>query len=131
MTKKVVGIGGIFFKARDPKALGAWYAKHLGVEAPHGFAMFQWRHADAPEKEGMTVWSVKSADTTYFAPSQAPFMINYIVEDLDAVLAALRAEGVTVDEKKEDEYGKFGWAMDPEGNRIELWEPPKDPPKEG
>ena len=127
MTKRAIGIGGIFFKARDPKGLGAWYAKHLGVEAPDGHAMFPWRHADAPDKEGMTVWSVKAADTTYFAPSQAPFMINYIVEDLDAVLAALRAEGVSVDEKRDEgPFGRFGWAMDPEGNRFELWEPPKE-----
>jgi predicted enzyme related to lactoylglutathione lyase len=127
MTKRAIGIGGIFFKARDPKALGAWYGKHLGVEAPYGFHKFPWRHADAPDKKGMTVWAPKDADTTYFAPSESPFMINYIVEDLDAVLAALRAEGVTVDDKRDDgEFGKFGWAMDPEGNRIELWEPPKE-----
>jgi predicted enzyme related to lactoylglutathione lyase len=125
--KRAIGIGGVFFKAQDPKALGAWYARHLGVGVtPEGHATFAWRHEDAPERQGMTVWSPFPKDTGYFAPSPSPFMINYIVEDLDAVLEALRAEGVTVDEKREDHpYGRFGWAMDPEGNRIELWELPK------
>jgi predicted enzyme related to lactoylglutathione lyase len=124
--KRVVGIGGIFFKARDPEALSRWYAAHLGV--PRGddgsFALFRWRRDEDPERREATVWSAFAADTTYFQPSQAPFMINYVVDDLDAVLAALRAEGVTVDERVQEEpYGRFGWAMDPEGNRIELWEP--------
>ena len=125
--KRVVGIGGIFFKSQDPKALGAWYEKHLGITPkPHKGVTFPWRHEDDPERVGQTVWAPFAKDTSYFAPSGASFMINYIVDDLDAVLEALRAEGVTVDEKREDApYGRFGWAMDPEGNRIELWEPPK------
>jgi len=125
--KRVVGIGGVFFKSEDPKALGAWYEKHLGVPVtPYGHAKFGWRREEDPEQRGATVWKPFPRDTGYFAPSGASLMINYIVDDLDAVLAALRAEGVTVDEKREESpFGKFGWAMDPEGNRIELWEPPK------
>ena len=118
--ERVTGIGGIFFKARDPAALGAWYERHLGVTL--GWAtgsVFRW------EGPGSTVWSPFSAETTYFAPSSAPFMINYRVADLAAMLEQLRAAGVEVDAKTDDsEYGKFGWCMDPEGNRIELWQPP-------
>jgi predicted enzyme related to lactoylglutathione lyase len=125
--KRVIGIGGVFFKAKDPKALSAWYDEHLGVpKAGEGYFLFHWRRDDDPERQEMTAWSTFANDTTYFEPSKASFMINYIVDDLDAVLAALRAEGVTVDDKVQDEgYGRFGWAMDPEGNRIELWEPKK------
>jgi predicted enzyme related to lactoylglutathione lyase len=125
--KRVVGIGGVFFKAENPEALSKWYQEHLGVPGGQGGpAMFHWRRDDAPEQRELTVWSPFKKDTTYFEPSRAPFMINYVVDDLDAVLAALRAEGVTVDDKIQDEgYGRFGWAMDPEGNRIELWQPPK------
>jgi catechol 2,3-dioxygenase-like lactoylglutathione lyase family enzyme len=127
--KRVTGIGGIFFKSKDPKGLGAWYREHLGVESMGDgmvFGQFPWRDAEDPSKEGETVWAIHKHDTKYFAPSEAPFMINYRVDDLDAVLAALRAEGCKVDDKIEDsEYGKFGWVMDPDGNRIELWQPPK------
>ena len=120
--KRVTGIGGIFFKARDRAALAAWYQKHLGVPVTeHGFAVFEWKGP------GMTVWNAFAHDTTYFAPSDAPFMINYRVEDLHALLAALRAEGVTVDDKvEESEFGKFGLVLDPEDNRVELWEPPPE-----
>ena len=125
--KRVVGIGGIFFKSKDPKALGAWYERHLGVTLEkYGGSKFPWRRADDPEHKELTVWSPFAEDTKYFEPSQSPFMINYIVDDLDAVLDALKAEGVTVDDKRDDSpFGRFGWAMDPDGNRIELWEPPK------
>ncbi len=125
--KRVIGLGGVFFKSKDPKALGEWYARHLGiVPDPRKGAGFPWRRDDEPERSERTVWAPFSADTGYFAPSTAPFMFNYIVEDLDALLEALEAEGVTVDEKREDHpYGRFAWAMDPEGNRIELWEPVK------
>ena len=118
--KRVTGIGGIFFKARDPAALGAWYQKHLGIPLEAwGGAAFRWAG------EGTTIWTPFAADTKYFAPSEAPFMVNYRVDDLHALLAALRAEGCTVDDKvEESEYGKFGWVMDPEGNRLELWQPP-------
>jgi len=129
--KRVTGIGGIFFKAKDPSALGAWYKDHLGLAVgPDGSANFEWREKDQPEATGMTVWSPFKEDTKYFEPSRSPFMINYRVDDLDALLAALRAEGVWIDEKREDApYGRFAWIMDPEGNRIELWEPPKESPK--
>jgi catechol 2,3-dioxygenase-like lactoylglutathione lyase family enzyme len=122
---RVTGIGGIFFKSRDPATLQAWYQAHLGVPlSADGAVIFRWRDAER-DQPGATVWSPFKHDTTYFAPSAAPFMINYRVDDLRAVLAALRSEGVTVDDKvEESEYGKFGWVMDPEGNRIELWEPP-------
>lgn len=124
--KRVTGIGGIFFKAKDPKALGQWYRTHLGIDvAEWGGAAFRWNGPDNPTGTGTTVWSPFKDDTSYFAPSTAPFMINYRVEDLHAVLAALRDEGVQVDDKvDESEYGKFGWVVDPEGNKIELWQPP-------
>lgn len=119
--KRVVGIGGIFFKAKNPEVLRAWYQTHLGIDVQAwGGTAFPW---DRPE--GMTVWSVFPDTPEHFAPSTAPFMVNYVVEDLDAVLAALRAEGCEVDPKVDDsEYGKFGWVTDPEGNRVELWQPP-------
>jgi predicted enzyme related to lactoylglutathione lyase len=124
--KRVTGIGGIFFKSIDPKALSAWYKKHLGieVEAWGGFG-FQWKTPENPEGIGTTVWSPFAADTNYFAPSSASFMVNYRVEDLHGLLALLRAEGVKVEDKvEESEYGKFGWVIDPEGNKLELWQPP-------
>jgi predicted enzyme related to lactoylglutathione lyase len=116
MTKAgVTGIGGVFFKARDPKKLAEWYAQHLGLEG----ASFQVFSGAAS-----TVWAVFAESSDYFAPSQKPFMINFRVRDLETLLAELRAAGVTVDEKMGvEENGKFGWVMDPEGNRIELWEP--------
>ena len=124
--KRVTGIGGVFFKARDPKALGACYRTHLGIGVEAwGGAAFRWKGPDTPDGVGTTVWSPFAADTSYFAPSSAPFMINYRVDDLHAVLAALRAEGVeVVDKVDESEYGKFGWVIDPEGNKLELWQPP-------
>jgi len=125
--RRVTGLGGLFFKAENPEELYQWYEKHLGV-ARQGqeAATFNWRYADDPQKAGMTVWAAFPKDTTYFNPSTSSFMMNFIVEDLDGLLAALREEGVEVDPKREDyEYGRFAWIMDPEGNRIELWEPPK------
>lgn len=122
---RVTGIGGVFFKARDPETLRAWYRKHLEIDVQDwGGAALPWRDAD-----GMTVWTIFPETSNYFAPSTSPFMVNYRVADLDAVLAALREEGCNVDEKSEtSEFGKFGWVMDPEGNRIELWEPPVGQP---
>lgn len=124
--RRVTGIGGIFFKAQDPKALAAWYRKHLGLDVqPWGGAAFTWQSADNPQGVGTTVWSPFAADTGYFAPSTAPFMVNYRVAELHALLAVLRAEGVKVEDKvDESEYGKFAWVIDPEGNKLELWEPP-------
>jgi predicted enzyme related to lactoylglutathione lyase len=106
----------------------AWYEKHLGIkrEADGSGAMFHWLDANEPEKSGLTIWSIFPENTKYFDPSKAPFMLNYRVDDLHALLAALKAEGVAVDPKVEEaDYGKFAWITDPEGNRIELWEPPK------
>jgi len=125
--EKVSGIGGIFFKASDPKSLREWYRDNLGVPVDdYGGASFEWRDKDQPDTIGMTIWSTFPSTSTYFDPTRAPFMVNYRVENLDAMLAQLREAGVTVDEKVDDsEYGRFGWATDPEGNRFELWQPPK------
>jgi predicted enzyme related to lactoylglutathione lyase len=124
--KRVTGIGGIFFKASNPEQLKAWYYEHLGiVPDPQGYVTFQWREKDDPDSIGFTAWSLFKEDTTYFAPSEAPFMINYRVADLHGLLEQLRQEGVRVDDKVEEyEYGRFGWIYDPDGNKIELWEPP-------
>jgi len=120
---RVTGIGGVFFKAQDPEALRAWYRRHLEMDIqPWGGVSFPWHGDHDPDRTGATVWSISSAMTDYYP---GPFMINYRVADLDAVLAALRAEGCDVDDKTDaSEFGKFGWVTDPEGNRIELWQPP-------
>jgi predicted enzyme related to lactoylglutathione lyase len=113
--ERITGIGGIFFKASDADSLRKWYAENLGVpvDLEWGYAQF-----------GDFVWTIFKSDSRHFDPSRQPFMVNYRVTDLDAMLAQLRAAGVTVDDKVDDsEFGKFGWAMDPEGNRIELWQP--------
>ena len=125
-VERVTGLGGIFFKARDPEGLGRWYADRLGLpSSDEGVTVLRWREHDEPEREASTVWAPFAADTTYFEPSPAPFMLNYRVRDLDAMLAQLRVAGVDVDERvEESELGRFGWASDPEGNRFELWEPP-------
>ena len=124
--KRVTGIGGIFFKAKDPQALGAWYKQHLGIDVqPWGGAAFDWNGPDNPDGAGTTAWSLFAQTSDHFAPSAAPFMVNYRVHDLHALLAALRTEGVRIEgEVQESEYGKFGWIVDPEGNKVELWEPP-------
>jgi catechol 2,3-dioxygenase-like lactoylglutathione lyase family enzyme len=123
---RVTGIGGVFFKSKDPKALGAWYKTHLGIDVQDwGGATFRWKGPGNPEGGGTTAWMPFAEKTKYFAPSTAPFMINYRVADLFALLAALSAEGVQVDEKvQESEDGKFAWIMDPDGNKLELWQPP-------
>ena len=125
--KRVTGIGGIFFKANDPDKLREWYRTHLGIEAEkEGGAMFKWSEVDTPGRELYTVWSPFPADTGYFAPSGKQFMVNFQVENLDELLAQLENEGVDDDPRLENyDYGKFAWIMDPEGNRIELWEPKK------
>ncbi len=124
--KRVTGIGGIFFQAKDPVALRAWYKEHLGIDVQSwGGTSFTWTDAEGNPTAGTTVWSIGAADGKYYAPSKATFMINYRVEDLDAVLQALRDEGCDVLDKADDsEFGKFGWVMDPEGNKVELWQPP-------
>lgn len=119
--EKVLGIGGVFFKARDPKALAAWYREHLGVPVEPGQTYTSFNSSGVGEQ---TVWSTFPADTKYFGPGSAGFMVNYRVRDLNAMLAQLRAAGAQVEDRVEDyDYGRFGWATDPEGNRFELWEP--------
>jgi catechol 2,3-dioxygenase-like lactoylglutathione lyase family enzyme len=125
-AERVSGIGGVFFKARDSKTLGAWYRQALGIDIMAGapFAKFPWRERDDSSRVGSTTWTLFPSTTKYFAPSDATFMINYRVRNLDAMLAQLRALGVAVDPKvTEDFNGKFAWIVDPEGNKIELWEP--------
>jgi len=126
MTARVLGIGGIFFKARDPEALRAWYRKHLGLAITDwGGVVFEPMATSPAGRQATLVWTIFPAQTRHFEPSTSPFMINYRVDDLDQLLAALRAEGCAVDERVESsEYGRFGWLSDPEGNRLELWEPP-------
>ncbi len=125
--KRVTGIGGIFFNAKDPAALRTWYQKHLGIDVQAwGGAAFSWTDDAGNPAAGTTIWSIGSADGDHFAPSTSSFMINYRVADLQALLQALRSEGCNVLEKTDDsEYGKFGWVIDPEGNKVELWQPPE------
>jgi predicted enzyme related to lactoylglutathione lyase len=125
--RRVTGIGGIFMSARDPKALGAWYKQHLGIDVQDwGGAAFTWTDAEGNPTGGTTIWSVGPAEGNPFAPGKSTFMVNYRVEDLEALLQALRAEGCNVLEKTSDsEYGKFGWVLDPEDNKVELWQPPQ------
>ena len=116
---KATGVGGVFCKARDPKALAAWYAKNLGIKSDDGYMTF-----DGPDAMGMTVFSTFAADTAYFGDGPQQFMVNFRVDDLDALLKQLAEGGVKVDPKREDySYGRFAWIWDPEGNRIELWQP--------
>ena len=125
--QRVTGIGGVFFKADDPEKMYQWYEKHLGIARKDGYVGFWWREDEKPEERGMTTWSIFKKNSSYFDPSRANFMINYRVDNLDALLEALKAEGVEIDPKREDhEFGRFAWIIDPEGNRIELWEPPKN-----
>lgn len=124
--KRVTGIGGIFFKAKDAPALQAWYKTHLGIDVQAwGGASFDWADSDGKPTGGTTAWLVAPADSSQFAPGSASFMVNYRVADLHALIAALRAEGCNVLDKIDDsEYGTFGWVIDPEGNKVELWQPP-------
>jgi catechol 2,3-dioxygenase-like lactoylglutathione lyase family enzyme len=122
--KRVTGIGGVFFKSDDPEKMYQWYEQHLGIKRDHGYVSFRWRGDPNTEEEGLTTWSVFNRNSKYFDPSRAQFMINYRVGDLDALIEALRAEGVEIDPKREDtDYGRFAWITDPDGNKIELWEP--------
>ena len=124
--ERVIGLGGPFIKANDPKALVAWYEKHLGI-AFNGtvYADWQFENKDGSKKPGNNVLSFFKNDSDYFAPSEKQVMINFIVKDVYALMAVLKEEGVTiVGEPMDEEYGKFIWILDPEGNKIELWEPP-------
>lgn len=130
---RITGIGGVFFKADDPKALAAWYQKHLGFSLEEwGGAILKWPE-DTAEDKGLTVWSLAARESQWFAPSTSQFMINYRVDDLDGLLAQLQAAGVPVQQGPEKaENGKFAWVMDPEGNKVELWEPKNwDPGNKG
>ena len=122
---RITGIGGVFFKTRgDHKALAAWYQTHLGMPLePWGGAALKWPEDRANDK-GVTAWHVAKADSKWFAPSEASFMINYRVDNLDDMLAQLRAGGVEIVGGPEShENGKFAWIVDPDGNKVELWEP--------
>ena len=121
--ERVNGIGGVFFKARDPKKLAAWYRDHLGIQSKGGYADFAWREKDNPDRVGRTVWALFPTNTSYFGSSAAPMMINYRVANLERMLAQLRGAGVAVEKVQDTNYGRFAWITDPEGNRIELWEP--------
>lgn len=122
--KKVTGIGGIFFKCKNPAQVRSWYQKHLGlITNPYG-AVFEWRQGADSAQKGFTQWSPFSETTKYFAPSTKDFMINYRVENLDRLLVQLREDSVTIlDEVQSESYGKFVHILDLEGNKIELWEP--------
>ncbi|HEY8928091.1 MAG TPA: VOC family protein [Mucilaginibacter sp.] len=121
--KKVTGLGGIFFKCDDPKKMKEWYVTNLGLPATEYGVNFEWREVDK-DVTGSTVWSTFPSNTKYFEPSTKDFMINYRVEDLEGLVEQLKKDGVTVvDEIASYEYGKFVHILDPEGNKIELWEP--------
>ena len=121
---KVLGIGGVFFKSPDAGSLRSWYAQNLSIESGEYGASFPWRKHDQPNSEQQTAWNIFPGASKYFDPSPAPFMINYIVDDLDAILAKMAANGVKIDPKREEaDYGRFAWVFDPDGNKIELWEP--------
>jgi len=118
---RILGIGGVFFKAADQKQTREWYATHLGIADKGGGAMLPWRERDDPSKEHVTSWTVFPASATYFP---GPFMINYIVDDMDALLERLAKEGVKIDPKRQDaSFGRFAWIYDGDGNKIELWQP--------
>ena len=122
--KRVTGMGGIFFKCERPQNMLEWYSKHLGISLAGESGIFEWKQKNSPGEYGHTVWGPFERATKYFQPSQKDFMINYRVENLDALIEQLRKEGVeVVGEIEKYAYGKFGWIMDPEGNKIELWEP--------
>jgi predicted enzyme related to lactoylglutathione lyase len=124
--KRVTGIGGVFFTAKDAPALQAWYRRHLGIDVqPWGGASFDWTDADGTPVAGTTAWCINPEHSAKFAPSTSPFIVNYRVADLVGLVNVLREEGCTVlDDVEDSEYGKFAWVMDPEGNKVELWQPP-------
>ena len=125
--KKVTGIGGVFFKSKDPKASKGWYQKHLGIKSgPYG-GTFEWRKAENPDSKGFTAWSIFDNKSDYYEPSKKDFMINYRVHDLEALIQELKNNDVEIlGEIQSFEYGKFAWIMDPDGLKIELWEPVDD-----
>ena len=122
-TEQVTGIGGVFFKAKDPKAMLAWYRKNLGFPARGSYADFKWRDKDRPDQMSHTAWRIFPTNTTYFGQSTSPLMINYRVANMDRMLEQLRKAGTNIEKIEDYEYGRFAWIIDPEDNRIELWEP--------
>jgi predicted enzyme related to lactoylglutathione lyase len=122
---RVTGVGGIFLKAQKPDLLSAWYETHLGLTlSPDRGVDFEWREKDSPETLGKTVWALFPANTGYFGPGPQQAMVNYRVDDLDGLLRKLEEAGVEIDlHRQNDEAGRFAWIIDPEGNRVELWEP--------
>ena len=127
---RVIGVGGIFFKGTDAEALRGWYQSNLGIVSGEYGAEFLWRMPERPDEEHRTVWSIFPGNTSYFNPGKATFMLNYIVDDMDALLAKVDRTGPNAEIKREDhEYGRFAWLIDPDGNKIELWEPPKAAPR--
>ena len=121
---RILGIGGVFFKSANRDQMREWYSKHLGLADKGEGVMLPWREHGDPQKEHVTVWTIFPSSSDYFNPSQAPFMINYIVDDMDALLDRLKEEGVKIDPKRMDEsYGRFAWIYDVDGNKIELWQP--------
>src|SRR6266853_2607006 len=121
--EQVTGIGGVFFKVKDPKGMAAWYRTNLGIQSRGGYTDFTWRDKDHPEEIGRTVWRIFPTNTTYFGQSSSSLMINYRVANLDRMLEQLRRGDVKIEKVEDSDYGRFAWIMDPEGNRIELWEP--------
>ena|SRR2546425_7795023 len=123
--KRVTGLGGVFFKTRNPEHIKRWYREHLGIKSDQYGAIFRWLDPRSPKTKGYTVWAPFPWKTKSFLPGKGSFMINFRVKNLKALLAALRKERVRIVGKFDEcEYGKFGWIMDPEGNKVELWEPP-------
>jgi predicted enzyme related to lactoylglutathione lyase len=125
---RVLGVGGVFFKASAPASLASWYATHLGIEMHPAFSGTVFKPQDQPQG-GYTVWSAFERDTKYFEPSTQDYMVNLIVDDLAAALAQVKSGGATLHgEPQELEFGLFGWFSDPEGNKVELWQPNPDGP---
>ena len=127
--KKVIGIGGIFFKSKNPTELAAWYKKHLDlpIDDNYGGYTFNWKNNEKRPSKGYTIWSPFTKDTDYIKPSAKDFMFNFIVDDLKALIKELRSKEIEILGEIEDtEFGLFGWIMDPEGNKVELWEPAED-----
>jgi predicted enzyme related to lactoylglutathione lyase len=121
--EQVIGIGGIFFRARDPEGLAKWYRTNLGIESHDGHTEFPWQPKNWTKEPGRTVWSIFAADTDYFGDTRPAFMVNYVVANLERMLEQLRNNGVKIEKIEDYDYGRFAWITDPEGNRIELWEP--------
>ena len=123
--EQVTGIGGVFFKVKDPKGMAAWYRTNLGIPSKGGYTDFTWRDKDHPEEMGHTAWRIFPTNTTYFGQSPSSLMINYRVSNLDRMLEQLRRSEVKIEKVENYDYGRWAWITDPEGNRIELWEPRK------